>query len=334
MPSYRDAHLVRRSLRRIMRGSHSELEVVVVNDAPEHAQQIRELVENMGDPRIRVVEHERRAGFSRCINAGIDATSGEMVIFANSDLFVGEGYIDRMVEFFERRPRAGCATGKVLRFDLATDRETSIIDTTGHTIGRNRRVVDRGENQVDVGSYEQEEEVFGVSGAALCVRREALESVRVRGEYLDESFDTYKEDIDLCWRLRLAGWECWYVPSAVAYHARTSRGLAGTAYLRGLREFHENEKRKPRSARRNSMKNHWLLLVKNDDLSNLVRDLPHVLGREALVLGYNALVAPRDTALALRQFFRALPGALASRRVINAQRKASPSEIRRWLVPR
>ena len=41
-------------------------------------------------------------------------------------------------------PGAGCATGKVLRYDLAADRETDIIDTTGHTIGRDRRVVDRG----------------------------------------------------------------------------------------------------------------------------------------------------------------------------------------------
>ena len=44
-------------------------------------------------------------------------------------------------------------------------------------------------------------------------------------EYLDENFYTHKEDHDISWRLRLAGWECWYVPRAVAYHARTTRGL-------------------------------------------------------------------------------------------------------------
>ena len=84
----------------------------------------------------------------------------------------------------------------------------------------------------------------------------------------------YKEDVDLCWRLRLAGWECWYVPAAVAYHARTSRGLADKDYLAAPRAFHENQRAKPGYVRSNSMKNQWLLLVKNDDISNLARDLP------------------------------------------------------------
>ena len=50
------------------------------------------------------------------------------------------------------------------------------------------------------------------------------------------------------------------------------------------------------------MKNQWLLLVKNDDVSNLARDLPYVLGREALVLGHGVVFAPRDTATAIRGF--------------------------------
>ena len=44
------------------------------------------------------------------------------------------------------------------------------------------------------------------------------------------------------------------------------------------------------------MKNHWVLLLKNDDLANFVRDAPWVLGREALVLGYNVVLTPRETA--------------------------------------
>ena len=332
MPSYRDIQVVERSLPRILAGSRCDLEVVVVNNDSSQVETVRDLVRAIADPRVRVLDLEHRAGFSKAINAGIEATHGELVFIANSDLFVADGYLDEMARFFERHPRAACAAGKILRYELDTGRETDIIDTTGHTIGRNRRVVDRGENERDVGQYEREEEVFGVSGAALVARRAALESIKVRGEYLDESFDMYKDDIDLCWRLRLAGWECWYVPSAVAYHARTSHGLAGQGYVSALRAFHENERRKPRRVRMNSMRNQWLMLVKNDDLPNLARDLPYVLGREALVLGHNLVFAPRDTASALRQFFRVLPGARAKRREIRARQIASPHEIRRWLV--
>lgn len=333
MPSYQDHELVQRSLPRILEGSTCELEVVLLNNDSSQLEALRDLVAAIGDPRVRVLDLEHRAGFAKAINVGIKATAGELVFFANSDLFVAHGYLDELVSFFERRPRAGCATGKILRYELEGDRETDIIDTTGHVIGRNRRVADRGENQKDVGQYEREEEVFGVSGAALVARREALESVNVCGEYLDESFDMYKEDIDLCWRLRLVGWECWYLPSAVAYHARTSHGLARRTYLSSLRAFHENEQRKPQHVRMNSMKNQWLVLLKNDDLANVVRDLPFILGREALIAGYNLLFAPRDTATAVSQFARSLPGAIAKRREIKLWRKASPTQIRRWFAP-
>jgi len=80
------------------------------------------------------------------------------------------------------------------------------------------------------------------------------------------------------------------------------------------------------------MKNQWLILVKNDDLANLVRDLPHILAREALVIGYNLVFAPRDTATALWRFLGALPSALDKRRDIKACRTTSPSEIRRWFA--
>ncbi len=174
--------------------------------------------------------------------------------------------------------------------------------------------------------------MFGVSGAALVARREALEDVTVAGECLDESFHMYKEDIDLCWRLRHAGWECWYVPSAVAYHGRTIHGTGRRSYLADVRLFRENERSKPVSVRMNSMKNQWVLLLKNDDLSNFVRDAPWVLGREALVVGYNVAFTPRETAEALSSFLRTVPGAVAKRRDIRMRRRVSSAQIRRWFA--
>lgn len=332
MPCYRDIHLVKHSLPRILAGSTTDIEVIVLNNDFDQAEQMRGLVSALRDPRVRLLELEHRAGFVKAINAGIEMTHGEFVFFANSDLFVAHGYLDALVSFFARRARAGCAVGKILRYDLDADRETNIIDTTGHLIGRNRRVVDRGENQTDVGQYEREEEVFGASGAALVVRREALEATKVHGEYLDETFHMYKDDIDLCWRLRLHGWECWYVPTARAHHGRTSRGAGRNSYLSDVRKFHENEQAKPVHVRMSSMKNHWLVLVKNEDVRNLLPDLPRILGREALILGYNLMSAPRDTVVAVGRFARVLPHALAKRREIKLRQCTPAREIRTWFV--
>jgi GT2 family glycosyltransferase len=330
VPSYKDADVLERSLPRIVARSTGGLEVVVLNNDAAQLTRVRDLVSDLHDPRVRVLELEDAAGYCKAINAGIAATDGDLVFFANSDLFVADGYLDTIARFLEAHPRAACATGKILRYDLVEDRETDVIDTTGLVIGRNRRVVDRGENERDSGHFEREEQVFGVSGAALVARREALESVKVRGEYLDETFHMYKEDVDLSWRFQLMGWECWYVPSAVAYHARTSHGLGGRPYLRGLRAFHENEKRKPRHVRINSMKNQWLMLVKNDDLANVARDLPFIAARETLVIGHNLVFAPRDCVVAIERFARALPHALVGRRRLKAIQKAPPARIRSW----
>ncbi len=334
VPCYGDLHLLERSLPRLLASSVGELEVVLVNNDARQSEGVAALAASQGDARVRVLELEHQAGFARAINAGIEATTGELVLLANSDLFVTEDYIAELERLFAARRRAGVASGKILRFDLARDEETRILDTTGHTIGRDRGVSDRGENVEDVGQYEIEEQVFGVSGAALVARREALESVKVRGEYLDESLFMYKEDVDLSWRLRLAGWECWYVPRAVAHHARTSVAPAGHEYVSGFRAFHENERAKPRHVRVHSMKNQWLLLVKNEDGPNFLRHLPFIAAREALVLGYNTLFAPRVTLAAVRGFAGALSGSLARRRAVKARQVASPHEIRRWFVAR
>jgi GT2 family glycosyltransferase len=334
VPCYGDLHLLERSLPRLLASSVDELEVVLLNNDKRQSEGVAALAASRADTGVRGLELEHAAGFARAVNAGIGATTGELVFLANSDLFVTPSYLSEIERLFATRPRAGAATGKILRFDLARNEETHILDTTGHVIGRDRGPSDRGENLEDAGQYEAEEQVFGVSGAALVARREALESVKVRGEYLDESFFMYKDDVDLAWRLRLAGWECWYVPRAIAYHARTSAAPSGGAHLSGIRAFHANERAKPRHVRVHSMKNQWLMLLKNEDRPNFLRHLPFIVAREALVLGYNTLFAPRVTMSALRGFAAALPGARESRQAIKSRQAASPGEIRRWFVPR
>ena len=94
---------------------------------------------------------------------------------------------------------------------------------------------------------------------------ERSRQISVLGEYLDENFFAHKEDHDISWRLHLAGWECWYVPTAVAFHGRTTRGLGTGGYLSAIRDFHQTEREKSQPVRVNAMKNQWLMLLKNED---------------------------------------------------------------------
>lgn len=330
IPTHRDAHLLQRSLPALL--THAgPLEIVVLNN--DASQDVAAAIGPLADDdRVTVLEMGYEAGFARAINRGIVKSHGDLIMFCNADLFPAPNYLAEISAFFGRRPAAGAAIGKIMRYDLETDRATNRIDTAGLLLSRQRRFMPRGEGEVDVGQYDEECEVFGVDGAALVVRRAALDDIVFEGEYLDERFIAHKEDHDVSWRLRLAGWQCWYVPSARADHARTTRGLGSTGYLAGLRRFLRNEREKSRDVQINAMKNQWLMLLKNEDGFNFRRDLHLILAREAMVACHHVLFAP-SVLVAVPRTLRLLPGTLRRRRSLKRAQRMDARELRRWLQP-
>jgi GT2 family glycosyltransferase len=329
IPTYADAHLLRKSLPVLLAHPPDDVEVLILNNNP--TQDVRTSIgELAGDPRVRIVEMGFEAGFARAINRGIRESTGGLVMFCNADLFPSPTYLAEMTRFFARYPRAGAAIGKLLRYDLEADRPTDIIDTAGLLLTRQRRLMPRGEGERDSGQFDEAVEVFAVDGAGPVVRRSALETISVNGEYLDENFFAHKEDHDVSWRVRLAGWECWYVPSALAYHGRTTRGLGSRSYLSAIRRFRENEREKSNFVRVHAMKNQWLMLLKNEDRYNFARDFPFILAREAMVLGHNLLFAPRAL-VAVPMTLKIVRETLRKRRAAKAKQTMDPRALRRWL---
>jgi glycosyltransferase involved in cell wall biosynthesis/GT2 family glycosyltransferase len=329
IPTHMDADLLKKSLPVFLDSQRPDVEVIVLNNDP--TQDVRAILGPLADDsRVRIVEMHFEAGFSRAINRGIQESTGEVVMFCNADLFPSPTYLDEMLKFFDANPRTGAAVGKLLRYDLAADRPTEVIDSAGLFLTRQRRLMPRGEGARDTGQFDDATEVFAVDGAAIVLRRSALDEISVQGEYLDENFVMHKEDHDVSWRLRLAGWECWYVPQALAYHGRTTRGLGTKKYLSAIRDFHRNEQEKALPVRIHAMKNQWLMLLKNEDPHNFVRDFPFILGREALVVTHNVFTAPR-TLVAVPLTMRVLPETLKKRRIAKTTQTMDPHGLRRWI---
>jgi GT2 family glycosyltransferase len=329
IPTHSDAHLLRKSLPTLL-DHPGEIEIIVMNNNPS-----QDVTAGIGDysddERLRIVEMGWEAGFARAINRGIRESSGELVLFCNADLFPTPTYLTEIIAFFDRRPQAGAAIGKILRYDLNAGAPTGMIDTAGLLLTRQRRFMPRGEGEPDDGRYDDEIEVFAVDGAALVARRTALEATAFEDEYLDENFIAHKEDHDISWRLRLAGWECWYVPSAVAHHARTTRGLGSTSYLSAIRSFHRNEQQKSPGVQVNAMKNQWLMLIKYEDGFNFIRDLPFILSRELTIAFHHLVFAPRSLA-AIPITLKLLPQTLGKRRAVKRSQAMDPRRLRRWLA--
>lgn len=282
--------------------------VVVDNDSrPEEASRLESAV-----GRENLVVRRDNLGYAGGANAILrTAGDADFVLVLNPDVRVSAGFCEELVRAAEVEPRAAALTGKLLR------PQGNVIDTTGVGIRRNGRNYDRGTGSTDDGRYDRPEEVFGASGAAILLRREAMEDLRVDGEYFDEDFFLYHEDNDLCWRARLLGWKVLYVPAAVATHERgyTLERRASASRL----------------VRRHAFRNHILKLIKNLLPAQVWRDGLHLATWELLRFGHASLREPFLLA-AYAELLTLIPRAWRKRRVIMSRRRATYPEMSRWFV--
>lgn len=263
-------------------------------------------------PKTRVVVNEKPKGFSENHNNVIRQSSGDYVLVMNPDVYIQKGFVESMLKVIRSGEKIGVVAGKLLQPDGKT------IDSTGHIIYKSRRTVDRGQGQVDSGQYNVQEEVFSACAAAMLCRREMLEDIKLFEEYFDGSFRLYKEDLDLCWRARLRGWKIVYTPGAVAYHER------GWGKERPRAEI-------PRWIRRESFKNRYLTMIKNDHFINFLRDMPFIMWHELKALVYVIFREPH-LFLAWGQILMSLPLTFRKRAEIMKRALVGPEEIRRWFV--
>ncbi|HUG39947.1 MAG TPA: glycosyltransferase [Longimicrobiales bacterium] len=272
---------------------------------------------------IDVVVLRENAGYAGGANVGVARGDAPFVLVMNPDVLLEPGYLAVLRDRLVAAPGVGAAQGKLYQvspeaFAGGAPPERRLLDSAGHAILRSRAVRDRGQGEPDGPAYDQEGSVFSATGAALFLRRSMVESLDPEGRPFDESFFAYKEDIDLCWRARLRGWDIRYVPAAVAHHVRALPAGDRSAW-RAL----------PTAARRHSWKNHYLMLLKNDRIRDLLPALPGVLAWEVARLGY---ALARDPAVipAYVDFWRQAPRALRERRRTLGAARAAGIDLRSW----
>ncbi len=250
--------------------SHPLLEVIIVDNAS-HDNSLRvieDLRTQYPELALRLIVNTENAGFCRGNNQGIARSSGEFVLALNADATLEPDCISALVRIQRSDPRVGLTVGKLL-----SGHDPKKIDSAGIAIYKTRRTVDRGQTEEESGRYEQQEEVFGGSGAACLYRRSMLEKLKYPpDEYFDELFFSYKEDVDLSWRARLHGWRCVYNPEARGRHFRNwGSGKRGQI---------------PHWIRCHSLKNRYLMLLKNERFDTLFPGVFHLLGYEVASIGY------------------------------------------------
>ena len=188
-------------------------------------------------PGAGVIANDANLGYAAAINQGLRQGSSDLVLILNSDIEVREGELDTLLGFMAATPEAGmCAPQLVL-----PDGRPQPTWRRGFTLGhfpRQQLLLDklshRRERPTDAEAEGTPREVEHLDGAALLVRRAAIEAVGL----MDEGYWMYCEDSDFCQTFRAAGWSLVYVPDATMLHvlggsSKTARAEMIAAYNHG-----------------------------------------------------------------------------------------------------
>lgn len=254
-------------------------------------------------------------GFAAGMNAAIAATRAPYVLTLNADARPLPDYVARLLARMEAHPglRVAAVTGRLVRPPAADG--TRRLDACGMRLTTAWRHLDRGSGEIDHGQWAAVERVFGATGAASLFRRAALLDVGVDGEVFDPRFHSFREDAELCFRLRERGWEILYEPGAVAEHRRFNVPARRAAMPVAV-NFH-------------SLKNRYLLRVYHQTGRNFVRTLLPTLGRDLAALAW-VLLRERSSLGAYGWLLRHRAELLARRRTIQRRRTRPPAELDAW----
>jgi N-acetylglucosaminyl-diphospho-decaprenol L-rhamnosyltransferase len=168
-------------------------------------------------PAVRVLRNDRALGFTRAANRGLGVASGEVLLLLNSDTEVDAAGLPALLAAFAEDPRLGAA-GAALRYpdgrpQWSGGRAPSLLWlfalSSGLPVLLARLPLYRRARPLAAGG-----DVDWVTGAAMALRRAAWEAAGP----MDEGFRFYAQDLDLCLRLRAAGWRVAVLPGFAVLH--------------------------------------------------------------------------------------------------------------------
>ncbi|MBV9503915.1 MAG: glycosyltransferase family 2 protein [Acidobacteriia bacterium] len=311
--TYNSGRFIRRCIETVLEQDYPLKEIIVVdNNSTDGTIDILEQFEN----RCRVYYNQENIGFAAAQNQAIAESRGDWVLTLNPDVLLLPGFIEALVNAGRFDEETGVVCGKLLtmtaHFEIP---ERPVVDSTGIYFNPMLRHLDRGSLQEDNGHYRQYEYVFGATAAAALYRRTMIEDISIDGEFFDSDFFVYREDADVAWRAQLMGWKCLYVPYARGYHVR--KVLPG------------NRRALPPEINMHSVKNRFLMRVKNISPDLYRRNWLSITARDLLVVGC-CLLWEHTSMRAFWYVARSWKRVLAKRRQIQQRRRVDDEYMASW----
>ena len=167
-------------------------------------------------PMVRIIQNSSNEGFARGYNLALKQVEVDYYVLLNSDVEVSPNWIGPVIDLMESDISIAACQPKILSYQNKSKFEYAgasggWLDQYGYPFMRGR-IFEVCEE--DLGQYEDAVPCFWASGAALFVRAKTYQELGG----LDEYFFAHQEEIDLCWRMQLAGYKVYVQPASVVYH--------------------------------------------------------------------------------------------------------------------
>jgi GT2 family glycosyltransferase len=205
--------LLEQFLPSVLASTYENLQIIVADNASTD-DSVAFLQSNY--PQVKVVQLSENFGYAGGYNEALKWVQADYYILLNNDVEVSPNWIEPVISWMESDPKIAAAQPKLLQYNNRNYFEYAgaaggYIDHLGYIFCRGRLFENM---EIDKGQYDDNVPVFWASGACLFVRAKAFHEV---GGF-DEHFFAHMEEVDLCWRLQLAGYQNWYVGNSTVYH--------------------------------------------------------------------------------------------------------------------
>jgi GT2 family glycosyltransferase len=210
--NYNGRNFLQRFLPSVLASSYSNKEIIVAdNCSTDNSIDILKQFTN-----VKVLVLDKNYGFAEGYNLALQKVSADYYVLLNSDVEVTHQWIEPIIELMENDKKVVACQPKILSYAQKDYFEYAgaaggWIDSLGYPFSRGR-VFD--EHEKDVGQYNDNAEIFWATGAAMFVRASVFREVNG----FDSFFFAHMEEIDLCWRMQLAGYKIMCCPASVIYH--------------------------------------------------------------------------------------------------------------------
>ncbi|OIN59280.1 glycosyltransferase family 2 protein [Arsenicibacter rosenii] len=186
----------------------SQFEIIVVDNGSQHS---CEPVINRNYPHVRVVSSETNLGSAGGVNLGLRIARGDYFMLLDNDTKVSPDFLLPLVNAMQQHPDVGICAAKIRSYE-----KPEYIQFAGSTPLHPLRMAPQliGNGHKDEGQFDQEGYTHHVHGAALLVRREAVN----RAGVMPEEYFLYYQEVEWCERIKQAGFRIYFVPESVVYH--------------------------------------------------------------------------------------------------------------------